>query len=248
MEVVGGVGSSLGGGQQVWEVVPRWPYSPVHPRARLGRLRAVVGGRRPLVSLAPLRTGGGGWGGSGALGAGAGAREAACPTDPGGSGGRGTAGGLHWVEVYVVGGLGPGQHSVGGQRAAGLGLQLGAAALAADLPDAVLPVGGTGLVGPLGVFQVLVGVPLLKLAQPAQRLGPFPCRQAGPAQGVGAGDGQLGHLGDDVGDVVLVADKAPPHDGLRVGGGPPRLDTPQTPQRHPTDTPETPHRHPRDFH
>ena len=200
----------------VREEAPRWLHPPVHPGARLWR--------RPLVPGAELWTGGG----SGVV-----AREAACPTDLGASGGgRGFAGGRRWVEVDLVGGLGPGQHAVGGQRA-GLGLQLGAAALAADLPNAVLPVGGAGLVGPLvrplGEFQVLVGVPLLQLAQPTQRLGPFPCRQAGAAQGVGAGDGQLGHLSDDVRDVVLVSDEAPPHDGLQGGRGP-RVRGPTRPQ------------------
>ena len=218
VEVVGGVGSAgstLGGGQQVREVVPRWLHPPAQPGTRLWRLRAVVGGRRPLVP----RAGVGADGGSGTLVAGVVAHEAACPSDPGGGGGRGFAGGRRRVEVDLVGGLGPGKHAVGGQRDAGLGLQLGAAALAADLPYAVLPVGGTGRVGPmpLGELQVLVGVPLLQLSQPAHRLGPFPCQQAGPAQRVGAGDGQLCHLGDHMGDVVLVSDEAAPHYGLEVG-------------------------------
>jgi len=205
-------GAVLGAGQQVGQKVPcRWLHPLGDPGARglWRRLRAVVSGGGPLASEALLRPGGA-------------AREAARPL---GSGGRRrrrrwrSAGGRLRREVHPVGGLGPGQRAVGGQRGAPLAAQLGAAALAAHLPYPVLPVGGAGLAGPLMLLlelQVVVGVPLGELAQPAQRLGPFPRRGTPAAQGVGAGDGQPRHLGDHVGDVVSVADETPAHYGLDV--------------------------------
>lgn len=107
--------------------------------------------------------------------------------------------------------------------AAGFGSQQvpvrpGAAALAAHLPDAVLPVGGApaGLhaAAPPADLQVVVRLVLRHVSQPAHRLGAFPCRRAGAAQRVGAGDGNAAHLRDHMTDVVAMADEAAANDRL----------------------------------
>lgn len=117
--------------------------------------------------------------------------------------------GLSW-RANLGAGLGPLKVSV----------DLGAAALAAHLSDAVLPVGRApaGLHALTAVVDLLVVVRLVlhHFPQPAHRLGPFPCRRAAAAQRVGAGDGHAAHVGDDLTDVVTMADEAAANDLLRT--------------------------------
>lgn len=109
----------------------------------------------------------------------------------------------------------------GGGRGLGLGssrssVQFGAAGLAADPSDPVLPVGGaSAAVSTPTELLVLVRIVLRQFSQSPERPGPFPCRRAAAAQRVRAGDGETAQLRDHVTDVVAVADEAPANNRLQ---------------------------------
>lgn len=127
-------------------------------------------------------------------------------------------GSVQVTEADLVGGLSLRQDPVGLQRDALLHPQVGCVGFAVDVPRPLHPGVLTHVVFVFIILSealVLVGVSLILLSQPAQRLGPLPRRGAALPQRIGAGHRQAAHVVDHGGDVVSVADHAAAHDGLR---------------------------------
>lgn len=123
-------------------------------------------------------------------------------------------------EADLIGGLSLRQDPVGLQRDTLLHPQVGCVGLAVDVPRPLHPGVLTHILFVFIILSealVLVGVSLVLLPQPAQRLGPLPRRGAALPQRIGAGHRQATHVVDHGGNVVSVADHAATHNGLGRG-------------------------------